>query len=49
MKIKKEIKKYFEMNKSITTIFQNLRDRAKGALIENLIMIQADLRKREKF
>jgi len=49
MKIKKEIKKYFEMNKSRTTIFQNLWDRAKGALIENLKMIQAYLRKQEKF
>lgn len=37
------------MNKSRTTIFQNLWDRAKGALIENLIMIQVYHRKSEKF
>ena len=48
MKIKKEIKKNI-LNKSRPTIFQNLWDRAKGALIENLIMIQAYHRKQEKF
>lgn len=35
------------MNKSRTTVFQNLWDRAKGALIENLIMIQAYFRKQK--
>ena len=47
-KLKKEIKKYLEINENESTTVKNLSDAAKEALNGKFIMIQFYLKKQEK-
>ena len=47
--IKEEIKKYLDANKNGSTTLQNLQNKAKAVLRGKFIVIQAFLKKQEKF